>query len=494
MYLIVWVKQKFYFIVQIILLVVFSAMLFSFHAQAQPIVTPEEQSQKYLTEMATCYACHTSNNTEPFAGGREFITPLGTIHSTNITPDAETGIGSWTDEEFYRVLHEGIGKNGEQIYPVMPYDAYTDIPYEDAMRIKARLMTQTPVTQENKENELRFPYDRRQLVRGWKFLNFYKGERHSLANNEISEKQRGAYIGETLTRCGSCHTPRTITMGSDPGRALTGALILDNWYAPNITSDRIRGIGKWTDEEIKLFLHTGEISGKAYAIGPMKEIIATSSSHLKEEDLNSLVLWLRNTPFDERNASNNTLSRSEWGRRHDFSALLQLTVKEDGKGSQGQRTQTPALNYYTMCSGCHDIDGSGDTANHIPNLARNTTLGMLAPHNTVKIILDGSDHRTHITPKTMPAFKDHLDDEQIASLTNWVFHYYGRNTTQTDATQVHYARMKLPIGDAPIIALLKASSIALIAFAFIFILGWIVRFSPRVKAIVISLKRKYKSA
>jgi len=472
------------------------AMLLSFHVQAQtPAPLSQEQEQgKYLTELAACYACHTNNASEPFAGGRELITPLGTIYSTNITPNADTGISSWTDEEFYRALHEGVGKNGEQLYPVMPYDVYTGMSYEDVMLIKTWLMAQTPVSQRDLPNEFQFPYDNRQLVRGWKLLNFYKEGRHSLTNNSATpEKQRGAYIGETLMLCGSCHTPRTVTMGTDPGRSLTGTLILDNWYAPNITPDKIRGIGKWTDEELKQFLRTGEAPGKSYAMGPMKEIIATSSSHLTDQDLDNLLLWLRNIPFDERLTSSNTLSRAEWGKRQDFSAMFQSTLEQNNTAETEQLAQTPAIQYYTMCSGCHGINGSGDTAHNIPNLVRNTTLGMSVPNNTIKIILEGSDSQPLLNTQSMPAFKDHLNDEQIAKLTNWLYHYYGRDTTQTNATQVHNIRMRVPVGDAPIIALLKASGIALIAFAFIFILGWVVRFSPRVKALAVSLKRKYKS-
>ncbi|MGL4668016.1 MAG: c-type cytochrome [Saezia sp.] len=459
-------------------------------ATTLPASAQDLEQAKYLTQLAHCRTCHTNttSGSKPLAGGRQFVTPLGTIYSPNISTDIETGIGKLTDEDFYRVLHEGMGKNGQHLYPIMPYDAYTSMSREDALQIRSWLATQPAVTQEITPNKLKFPYDYRQLVWGWKLLNFYKGGKHSRTNGNNAMEQRGSYLGETLTICGSCHTPRTITMGSDPSRALVGALILENWHAPNITPDKIRGIGKWTDEELKQYLRTGEVSGKSYAIGPMKEIITTSLSHLNEQDMDSLLVWLRSVPFDGKNTSNQTLSSAEWGEKQDFSGSLP-TFWEEGEPMPLTAVQI----YYSMCASCHGVDGGGNAETKMPNLVHNTTLGMLTPNNAIKIILNGSQHHSFSQQNTMPAFQNQLNDEQVVELTNWLFYYYGRNTTPTNLEQVHNLRMNIPIGDAPITALLKASGIALISFGFIFILGWVIRFSPRVKALIVSLKRKYKS-
>lgn len=477
-----------------VLLVIYAILWsFTFPAWAETLSDlSDEQQGKYLTELSSCYTCHTGDNTQPFAGSRKFITQLGTIYSTNITSDKETGIGSWSDEEFYRALHEGIGKDGRQLYPIMPYDVYTGMHYEDVMRIKAWLMSQPPILKKDIPNELQFPYNYRQTVLGWKLLNFYKGGKHPLTSQESQNQQRGIYIAESLALCGSCHTPRTITMGTDPARALTGAFILDNWFAPNITPDKIRGIGKWTDEELKQYLRTGEVPGKAYAMGPMKEIVNDSLVHLNEQDMDSLLVWLRNIQFDGRLTSNNTLSRTEWGRKQDFSDMLPAHFEENEEINPFL-LQTPEQLYYGMCANCHGMDGGGKTAENIPNLVRNTTLGMTSANNTIKIILEGSQSSVHSPSTEMPAFKNRLSDRQVAELTNWLFLHYGRNTTQTNVEQIYNLRMNIPIGDAPIIALLKAASIALVAFGLIFILGWIIRFSPRVKALITSLKRKYKA-
>lgn len=452
-------------------------------------LSPELQQGKYLSELALCYSCHTSDEGQPFAGGRALVTPLGTFYSPNITPDEKTGIGSITDEEFYRTLHEGVSRNGEHLYPLMPYSSYTGISYEDAMLIKAWLMEQEPIVAQEMPNELDFPYDYRQIIGWWKILNFHQGEQHAPSSSNNLDLQRGAYIAENLATCGSCHTPRTLTMSTDANRALTGAAVLDGWYAPNITQDKVRGIGKWTNAELEQYLRTGVIEGKAYASGPMKEVINEALKNLTDEDMTSLLNWLNHVPFDG-GAATHTQSRSEWGRKQDFSTSVLPSSDTEQMPVMGVASQI----YYSECARCHGNDGGGNLEKGIPNFVRNTTLGMSTPNNVIKVILEG-EHSTNqdANAVNMPAFKDKLDNEQIAELTNWLFLHYGRDKTTTNAAKVNELRLNITTEDAPVTALLKASSIALFSLAFIFVLGWIIRFSPRVKALVASLKKKYKS-
>lgn len=455
--------------------------------------TPETLLERgaYLTNIAGCYSCHTSDSKKPFAGGLPIATPLGTIYSFNISPDQQTGIGLWTDAEFYRALHEGYSKDGSHLYPVMPYSAFTGMTYEDVMAIKAYLFSQQPISQTPPENALQFPYNYNQLLWAWKLLNF-----HPSTFTPDSEKSdtvnRGAYIGEALAHCTACHTPRTITMAIDPTRALTGSLIPGNWYAPNITPDQLYGIGKWTDEEIITFLRTGATTPKSSANGPMAIVIEHSTSILSDEDLFALVQWLRQIPFDGKRVGSNTLSRFEWGKPQDFTAQLFTTNLQEDTTPIPENELRPIQLYYGACASCHGIDGTGLFATKTMPLVGNTTVGMSSPNNFVLTILNGVDRKTENQHIVMPAFRDTLNNEEISILSNWLFTHFGRPSTQITEQEVQHLRDNLPSGEAPITAIVKSSGVAVISLGFIIILSWVIRLSPRIKAYIQKLKKRKK--
>lgn len=458
---------------------------------------------RYLSTAANCYGCHTQDPTRPFAGGNGIVTPLGTIYSTNITPDILTGIGSWSDNEFYRALHEGIGQSGENLYPAMPFDSYTLLTSEDVQAIKAYLFSLPAIERKNTPHELTFPYNKRWLLSGWKILNFHAGT-FTPNPSKSDEINQGAYLANALAHCNTCHTPRTITMATDANHAYSGTVIADGWFAPNITSDEFSGIGLWTDEELIQFLSTGYASQKASAGGPMANAIKNSLSQLTEQDINYLVIWLRDqSPIRNKGERIAEEARSHfaWGQPQDFSATLRQTLSYQPDPQSIWEFQTDTENeptgaqlYYGACATCHGIDGAGVPAANLPSMANNTTLGRPNPNNVVMAILYGVERQTPGQHVLMPAFRDQLTDKQIATLTNWLFENYGRPATTTTPKEVAHMRSGVPVGQAPITAIIKAVSVAIIALGIIFVLGWIIRLSPRIKDFFSQFKRKRKQA
>ena len=198
----------------------------------------------YIARLADCMACHTRVGGTPFAGGLEMSTPFGSLSSPNITPDPDTGIGNWSDEEFFRVVTDGIGRHGEYLYPVMPFTSYTKMTRSDVMAIKAYLFSLKPVYAPRAPNHMAFPFDIRSTLVVWRELYFHPGV-YEPDPKQSAAWNRGAYIVEGPGHCGECHSPRNILGGTESSKSLSGGQ-LGNWLAPNISSDPRWGIGDWS--------------------------------------------------------------------------------------------------------------------------------------------------------------------------------------------------------------------------------------------------------
>jgi mono/diheme cytochrome c family protein len=210
---------------------------------------------QYLTRAADCVVCHTAKDGAPFAGGRAFVLPIGTIYSTNITPDAETGIGNYTDANFLDAVHKGIGRAGARLYPAMPYASYTYMSDADALAIKAYLFTLKPLHAPAPTNTLVFPFNQRNLMSIWSV--FFNPDKRYEPNIERSpEWNRGAYLVEALAHCGECHTPRNLGFALNNRKKFAGA-VQAGWRAYNITADRNGGVGAWSDADLVRYLSTG---------------------------------------------------------------------------------------------------------------------------------------------------------------------------------------------------------------------------------------------
>ena len=257
----------------------------------------QEEGDKgaYLTAAGGCYGCHTDvkNDGKPFAGGRPLETPFGVFYTPNITGDPETGIGSWTDEEFLKALKEGIGPSGHPYFPAFPYTSYTKMTDEDALAIKAHLISLPPVVQENNPHDVSPPFSWRWLQWGWRYLFFEEGPYMPPAGAS-EQVARGGYLVDALTHCGECHTPRNFLGGSDNSLYLAGAANgAEGELVPNITPDDATGIGDWSEGDLVSFMSDGMMPDFDNVQGSMAEAIDHSLSKLTEEDRAAIAAYLK---------------------------------------------------------------------------------------------------------------------------------------------------------------------------------------------------------
>ena len=250
---------------------------------------------QYLANAAGCIGCHTVTKagSTPYAGGRGLETPFGTFYGPNITPDKETGIGSWSEADFKRAIRQGERRDGSHYFPAFPYPSFTGMSDTDIQDLWAFLKTVPPAKQANREHELRFPYSLRFLVGGWKLMFFTPGPSPSpKAEVAASPVVRGAYLVGTLGHCGECHTPRNFLGGPDRGELLGGAKIPEG-KVPNLTPTRLK---KWSDAELKEYLMTGTAPNGDIAVEPMSEVITNTTSKLTADDVAAVIAYLRSLP------------------------------------------------------------------------------------------------------------------------------------------------------------------------------------------------------
>jgi mono/diheme cytochrome c family protein len=207
----------------------------------------------YLAKAGDCAACHTASPGQSFAGGVALATPFGTITSTNITPDPQTGIGLWSEAAFSRALRQGIARDGHQLYPAMPYTAYTRLSDADIHALKAYFDSLAPIRHANQPSQLRFPFNIRPLLRLWNIL-FFTDKRFQAAPDRSPEWNRGAYLVEGAGHCGSCHTGKN-PLGGDKAPLQGGALL--GWYAPELSRNPHVGLGQWSITGTMDYLKTG---------------------------------------------------------------------------------------------------------------------------------------------------------------------------------------------------------------------------------------------
>jgi mono/diheme cytochrome c family protein len=348
---------------------------------------------EYLARAGDCVACHTAPGGEPLAGGLKMDTPFGPIFTPNLTPDRETGIGAWSDDEFYRALHEGIGRKGEYLYPVFPFPWYKHVARDDVLAIKAYLFSLKPVHAQNKPNGFRFPFNIRDTLVTWRALFFTPGKTETAPSGD--RIARGRYLVEGLGHCGECHNRHNVLGASDWSGKLQGGEI-EGWYAPNLTSDGRQGVGEWSEDEIATFLKTGGAPGKGVALGPMQETINDSLRYLSDDDLHAMAAYLKSVPAKETFANN---------------------------GGGYQRTGAPGEDLYLdHCSSCHGLKGQG-APGHVPALAGNGAVMAGGPQDVIRVVLGGLTPAHGLGP--MPAIGAGLSDQDIARVADYVRNSFG---------------------------------------------------------------------
>ncbi len=440
-----------------------SVMGLAGHVFAQP-ATDAAQIERghYLATAGDCTACHTADLAKPMAGGVPIPTPFGQIIAANITPDPATGIGAWTDEQFYRAMHEGVGRHGENLYPAFPYDAFTHLSRDDVLAIKAYLFSLPPIRQVNPASKLGFPFNQRWILSGWKLLNFRKGA-FKPDPGKGEPWNRGAYLVEALAHCSSCHTPRNFSMGSDDGRKFAGGAV-GSWQAYNITPDPVSGIGGWSDEELVAYLHTGMVVGKSAAAGGMAEAVEHSLSKLPERDLHDIVAYLRSQrPIRDPAQSK---PRYGWGEaKEDISAF---------RGNENLDHPDGRTLFYGACASCHGASGSGTGDHAFPSLFANTVTGAANANNLVMAIVDGVQRKVGEQAVSMPAFGNELSSAEVASIANYVLKTYGNPAVATlRASDIDVLRKNT--GEQPVVAKLALPGIVVAGILMLMLLLWLIR-------------------
>jgi mono/diheme cytochrome c family protein len=375
----------------------------------------------YLVHAADCQACHTTPGGAPFAGGFAFNMPFGTIYSTNITPDKQTGIGNYTDAQFLAAVHEGIRADGENLYPAMPYTSYTYMTDGDALAIKAYLFTLAPVHAPARQNRLSWPYDQRRVLMLWNVM-FNQDERFRPNIGQSPQWNRGAYLAEAMGHCGECHTPRNLAYALDNHRKFAGALTA-GWRAYNITSDKDSGIGDWSDQDVDLYLSTGHANGHGGAAGPMGEATDDSLSYLVPDDVHALVTYLRSAPAYASDVPRTVTTPAPASHKEG-------TMANDNV--RGEKIFAGA------CASCHDWTGVSPVTGYA------TLTGVRAVNdpsavNVAQTVINGVNRTTVQGKIFMPAFGEGYSDDDIAAVANYVtgrFGAKGANLTGKDVNDL----------------------------------------------------------
>jgi mono/diheme cytochrome c family protein len=374
----------------------------------------------YLARAGDCIACHTNPGDALFAGGFAMPTPFGTLYSSNITPDRETGIGSWTADQFYGAMHTGRFPDGGLMYPAMPFGSYTKVTRADSDAIFAYLRSVSPVHQPNKPHDLRFPYNNRSLILGWRTLFFTEGE-YRPDPAKSAAWNRGAYLVEGLGHCGMCHTPINALGGNSASQAFQGGLIpMQNWYAPSLTSNKEAGLGEWSIDEIVDLLRTG-VSQRGAVYGPMAEVTYHSLQYLNDADVRAMAVYLKS--LGQGPPSNTEVTDLP---APESSLLLHF----------GQTV------YEAHCTSCHGPDGRGMPPQY-PPLAGNPSIQMQSPVNPIRMVLNGGyPPGTHDDPQPygMPPFAQSLSDDEVAAVVTYIRAAWGNRGAAVSSRQANALR------------------------------------------------------
>jgi len=358
--------------------------------------SPDLARGEYLTHMADCAACHTGAG-GTLSGGRAFKTPFGTIYASNITPDTRVGVGDYTDDEWVSALREGVGRGGKHLYPAMPYTSYTQMTRDDALAIKAYIMSLPASSDTPPANEMRFPFNIRFLMVFWNWLynpdrRFAPDATHDAAWN------RGAYLAEALGHCQQCHTPRNFLQGLQSGKSYAG-YDQQGWTAYNITNDAESGIGAWSEADLATYLRSGHADGHGAAGGPMAEAVSYSLRYLTADDAQALAHYVKSIP----------------------------AIRTATPPAPGQVAENPlgARIFEGACASCHRLDGTGAQSVYAA-LAGDHSAGDPDATNLMQIVVGGGRLQTQNGDLVMPQFGEGYTDTELAAVANYTVEHFGQ--------------------------------------------------------------------
>ncbi|MGA7816632.1 c-type cytochrome [Caballeronia sp.] len=396
------------------------------HSRGAVAAQPTDQAElikrgEYLARAGDCIACHTVRGGQTFAGGLPMLTPFGTLFTPNITPDDQNGIGKWSSDDFYRSLHNGRSKDGSLLYPAMPFTAYTKVTRADSDAIYAYMRSVPPVNVPSRPHELRFPFNNRNLLIGWRTLFFREGEFKADPTKSV-EWNRGAYLIEGLGHCSMCHTSINAMGGPVSSAAFGGGLIpLQNWYAPSLTSNKEAGLGDWDNKDIADLLKTG-VSQRGAVFGPMAEVVHNSMQYMSDADIGAMTVYLKSIP-----------QKKEAPESMQFETSAQFGTE---LLSQGKKIFTE------NCAKCHAENGLGKPPSY-PPLANNQSIQMPSAVNPIRMTLNGGYPPStdgNPRPYGMPPFAQALSDTEVAAVVTYIRMSWGNHGTPVSPQQVSNLR------------------------------------------------------
>ncbi len=388
----------------------------------------------YLAKVGNCAACHTARGGEAFAGGKAIHTPFGAVYTSNITPDAATGIGRWSAEAFYRAMHEGRSADGRLLTPAFPYPNYTHVTRADSDALFAYFMQGVaPIAQANRVHELPFPFNTQIALALWRLMFFEKDNSTTVKNiaspamfqgstapkdtQNTAHIERGAYLVRGLGHCSACHAQRNALGATVQGQLLSGALMpMQDWYAPSLMDSAQAGVMRWPAQDVVTLLKTG-IAPSASVAGPMAEVVAKSTQYWSDADLLATAAYLQSLP--------------------------ETAAASRGKPSQNAQFYARGEQLFTQhCATCHGAQGEGVAlagAVALPALAGNRAVTMHTSANLVRILLAGGyapSTAGNPRPFGMPPFVHVLSDEDIAAVTTYIRAAWGNQADAVSAADV----------------------------------------------------------
>jgi len=372
---------------------------------------------QYLVTVGDCMSCHLRECGEPFAGGLGLNTPFGSIYTSNITPDRDTGIGAWTSEQFFLAMHDGKGAHGENLYPAFPYPWFRRASRADDDAIFAYLMTLPAVSYTPPKNNLSFPFNIRASLSAWNLL-FLDTHDFQADPGQSAQWNRGAYLVNGLGHCGGCHTPKN-SFGADKSKQEFHGGKLDNWVAPDLTGNTRTGLGAWSVEDIAEYLGTGR-NARAAAGGAMANVITYSTSLLNDADRRAIGVYLKSQPA---------------------SARITASTPDSDAMRRGAEI------YSDACSACHLENGVGQSR-VFPPLGDDAMLQQSDPTGLEHLILAGTRigvSSSRPSPLSMPSFAWKLTDQEIADVSTFIRNSWGNQAAPVSASDVRDLRKTLDL-------------------------------------------------
>jgi mono/diheme cytochrome c family protein len=366
-----------------------------------------------LTDAGDCAGCHTADPQKPFAGGKRIETPFGAVFSANLTPDRDTGLGDWSDDEFVRAFRFGVDRDGSLYYPAFPYPHFTKLIRPDILAIRAYLDTLPPVNNDPPPSQLRWPLNHRVLMRLWNFAFFRPGI-FEPDQNKSAEWNRGGYLVEGLAHCGACHTPKNFLGAEKRDQKFAGGAV-DGWFAPRLDGAARSGLKSWSVDDIVEYLQSGR-NGKSHAGGPMAEVVLNSTSRMSDADIRAVATYLKDLPPGAPEPA--------------------ASVPSSAQMASGEKL------YKSACIACHEADGMGAPRIY-PPLPGNTNLQSADPASALRVILDGAETiTTSRAPNkgSMPAYAGKMSDQEIADVTTYIRNAWGNAAPAVAAGEVAKSR------------------------------------------------------